>query len=73
MKLTSGRKLYVNNEIVGIDPYGEVYGGYDNSGVYLYYDESCNEDCPIPAADRIELAQIMIARWQSYLTKALSE
>lgn len=65
--LTTGRKFYAYQRIIGIGPSGEVYEGYDG---YVY--EASNNTPPTnwPHADRTALAQLMIARWTAYLEEA---
>jgi hypothetical protein len=60
LKLKSGRTLYVNCGIVGISPNLGTYGGYD--------DNLAAEDWS--AEDQIELADLMIARWQAFKKQA---
>lgn len=68
--LSSGRKIYANQNIVGIDDQGEltwhaicVFEGYDGtiSWPSLDYQEQ-----QLTSDDMRELCDIMIARWQKY-------
>ena len=61
--LPSGRKFYANNLIVGIDDQGRISEGYDG-GV---------SDDEFTAAERIELADLMIERWTEYKRRAESK
>lgn len=56
VSLPSGRKFYANCLIVGIDDEGGVFEGYDG-GV---------SDDKFTPAERIDLADMMIARWTDY-------
>lgn len=58
--LSSGRKIEANLRIIGIDDKGVVSEGYDG-GV---------NDGEFTAAERIELADLMIARWADYKRRA---
>lgn len=60
IKLKSGREIYANNGIVGIDAGLELYEGYDG-GIDL-------DDCPSPLSheEKLEFADIMIDRWMRF-------
>ena len=61
--LSSGRKIYENQNIVGIDDQGELFEGYAGtiSWPSLDYQEQ-----QLTSDDMRELCDIMIARWQKY-------
>ena len=71
--LSSGRKIYANQNIVGIDDQGELFEGYDGtiSWPSLDYQEAAlraqhDGDWQLTSDDMRELCDIMIARWQKY-------
>jgi len=70
--LKSGRKIYANCGIVGIDADGAISGGYDGS-LGDYYDEKAKDVKPLPPEDMIEIADIMIARWTAFKAKHENE
>jgi hypothetical protein len=53
---STGKRVYCHANIVGIDDAGETFEGYDG-GI---------ESDKLTMAERIELADEMIARWQLY-------
>lgn len=53
---STGTAIDANSSIVGIDPNLEVFGGYDDARV----------DLDLTQAERIELADYMIAKWLEY-------
>lgn len=56
IKLATGRELYANRGIVGIDAEGNAFEGYD-SGL---------SDAPLTLDERREIAEMMIERWRKY-------
>jgi hypothetical protein len=58
---SSGRELYANNGIIGIDEAGDTFGGYDGSLEYL--------DDPLTKEERKELSEYMIERWKKYASE----
>lgn len=54
--LGSGRKFYANNGIIGLDPDGGIYGGYDGGF----------GDGNFTADEKRELAEMMIMRWRRW-------
>lgn len=64
--LTSGKRLYANCLIVGIDPEMNVSGGYDQGGLDCLYNTDSHKYERISREDRIELAEYMIALWTKY-------
>ena len=72
--LSTGRKFYGNGGIIGIDAKGEVFSGYDDSSVDKdFLKENDWIPTPWPLADRIALADLMIARWTTYRKKTEEE
>lgn len=68
---SSGRSLDVNGDIIGISREMDVYGGYDNAITYPrpeWYDEDEGRG-DMTDADALELADMMIARWQTFRAK----
>jgi hypothetical protein len=63
-RLRSGRAFYAHNGIIGIDPDGEVFEGYDG-GIDIVR-EWDYEFQPWTPAERAELADEMIRRWQRF-------
>lgn len=72
MKLPSGKEIYANCGIIGIDENLCVFGGYDEA-VRCESDQRDEFDAEItPDLDRagaVELADVMIARWQAFRAK----
>ena len=54
----SGRTIHANQGIIGIDPEGNLFGGYDDE-LETYYGS-------LTADERHELAEHMIKRWQKF-------
>lgn len=61
---SSGRKLYANRGILGIDPEGNTFDGYDSS--WDERDFRPRENGPMTKEERHEIADEMIARWQRW-------
>jgi len=55
-ELTTGKKIYAHNYIIGIDPDLNLFGGYDQT----------LPDCgpPLTNEELAELAYLMIIRWK---------
>lgn len=62
--LTTGRRFYANNGIIGIDANGSVSEGYDG-GVETERDWD-EEFAPWSGDERRELADEMIRRWERF-------
>lgn len=62
MRLPNGKTVDANEDVIGIDGEGDVYGGYDRCGLTIHTP-------PWTAADCVELANAMIARWAAYREK----
>jgi hypothetical protein len=62
VKWRTGREEYANRGIVGIDPDGQISGGYD--GGFAHSDEE-----PMTNSERAELAAYMIILWESFAKK----
>lgn len=61
MKLEStGRVIYAYRDIIGIDPDGAVFSGYDDN-----VDDE-DSDSPFTREERAELADYMIGLWTAY-------
>lgn len=58
---STGTVIEANASIVGIAPNLEVFGGYDDARV----------DLDLTQAERIELADYMIAKWLEYRKREL--
>jgi hypothetical protein len=59
--LPSGNHFYANCLIVGIDPEGEIFQGYDGS---VSIDTGLNRE--FTPQDRRDLAEMMIERWRKF-------
>jgi hypothetical protein len=70
--LSTGKRLDVNRGIVGISPAGSVYEGYDG---WICDGDGRDQDwrgTPVMTpAERIEFADHMIERWQTFRHRAL--
>lgn len=63
--LSTGRKFYANCGIIGISPKNDdVSEGYDGD-VYVDWFEN-----PWTIAEKVELAEFMIDRWEKWATEA---
>jgi hypothetical protein len=62
--LASGNTISANAGIIGIDGAGNLFGGYD-SEIFL-----CGGEPSISPADRIQIARMMIRRWEGVLERA---
>ena len=56
---STGKRLYANCGIIGIDPDLDVYEGYDGD----FGDDKLTEE------EKLELAEYMITVWKSYKLK----
>ena len=69
MKLSTGREVYANREIIGLSPDGGVYQGYDGDISYPVPDWEKDEAFRatyLTASEMRELATIMIDRWTAF-------
>jgi hypothetical protein len=65
--LATGRRVYANRGIIGIDSRLAIFGG--DSG-HIYDPEYESEmDCQLTADELLEIAQIAISRWQRFQNK----
>jgi hypothetical protein len=75
-ELSTGRRFYANGNIVGIDPDLNLSGGYDNGLDTEYGGYTSGEEGPTfgpwTIAEKVELADYMIALWTRYRALALS-
>ena len=62
MKLSTGKNVYSNGDIFGVTKTGFLTEGYD---AYIF-DHEDEADTPLTAAEKCEIADLMIERWQSY-------
>lgn len=62
---SSGKSIYANNNIVGIDAELEISEGYDGS-IFI---EGHNGEELLTKPELIELADMMIDRWQRFKAK----
>lgn len=63
LNFSSGRQIYANNSIIGIDGDGNVGGGYDAMITFQHWD---TEEEFFSVEDMRELADLMISRWQRF-------
>ena len=63
--LTSGRRVYANNGIIGIDHAGDIWEGYDGE-LSAGYDAKACTPLTFTDAERSEIADAMIARWSAW-------
>lgn len=61
---TTGRVVSAHNHIIGIDERGSVYDGYDGQLDTSW--ETPDMDGELSAAERKELSEYMIIRWQRF-------
>lgn len=67
MILSNGKEVYANEDIIGINSNLEVYQGY-NGLIDCYRDRDILISDALTDLERIELASILIERWQKYKT-----
>jgi hypothetical protein len=65
---STGRRFNVQRGVVGISPSLEVLQGH--SGVLLPAEPFLDDDDALTDAERIELADFMIAQWQAFRARA---
>jgi hypothetical protein len=70
LRFSTGRVAYANRCVVGIGPTLELTGGYD--GDWWDANLDANSQDALSPAERVELADHMIARWQTYRSRALA-
>ena len=66
--MPSGKIVFANCGIVGIDADGKVYGGYDQ-GIELYSRFSYSPFGALTDKEMIELAALLLIRWQEFKIK----
>ncbi len=73
---SSGHKMYANCGIVGLAPDLKLYEGYDGSIIVWYSDGTPYEwdtgEGSFSKTDFIELADMMIERWNQFRAKVAS-
>lgn len=70
MKLSTGKEIYANNGILGINPDADyISEGYDG-GVCGVVTGEYDED--LTADEKIEIANIAIKRWEAFKEKVLN-
>lgn len=72
LKLKTGREVYANRGLIGINAELEVAEGYDGVPDGANFPQEWDdEDYQYwSVEERVELADIMIARWQAFKGKA---
>ena len=66
--LPSGRVFDANRGIIGLDEFGNLFEGYDGT-LENYESEYAGVDPEFTPAERVEIADMMLARWQAYRQK----
>ena len=70
MRLSTGTEITTHQGIIGIDEKLTVFGGYD-SIVFERGNAFGFDDAPdLTASEQVELADMMIARWESFKAQA---
>ena len=64
--LSTGRRFYANNGIIGIDDDGNISEGYDGGIHTEGYEWPDEPEPPWTPAERAELADEMIRRWEAF-------
>ncbi len=64
VKFRNGREEYANLGIIGIDPEGNISGGYDDGFCCDFHSDG--RDNPLTKVEREELAEYMIIRWKLF-------
>ncbi len=67
IRFRKGREEYANLGIIGIDPEGNISGGYDDA-IAGGFDEK-GEDIYLTKEERVELAEYMIIQWKLFAEK----
>lgn len=57
--LSTGKTIYADRGIIGLSPYGWIYGGSDDR-VYFYGDELTDDEVS-------EVATYMVEKWQALI------
>lgn len=70
IKLRSGKEIYVYDNVIGIDDKLVVYGGYDSRVFERDFDYPLDDAKSLSRDEQIELAEIMITRWQRFKIRA---
>lgn len=69
VKFRNGREEYANLGIIGIDPEGNVSGGYDDGFASGF--DSEGGDNYLTKEERQELAEYMIIQWKLFAEKEI--
>ncbi len=70
VKFRNGREEFANLGIIGIDPDGDISGGYDEG--FAGGDDSDGRDNPLTKEERIELAAYMMNQWAKFGAKEVT-
>ncbi len=75
LKLSNGREVYANGGIIGLDEQMRLFEGYDGAINYPAPDWLSETEVDeisryLTSSEAVELADIMIARWQAFREKA---
>lgn len=62
----SERIAYANLGVIGIDPDGNLFGGYDDNFEANQGDEFADDERALTPDERRELAEHMIERWHKF-------
>lgn len=67
IRLRSGRYVYANNGILGVDANLQLYQGYDGS-IWDTDAENASNTRPITEYEKIEIAKLAVDRWLRLLS-----
>jgi hypothetical protein len=75
MELSTGKKIYVNRDIIGIGPeLDEVFEGYDGSVCWIGSEDRENNGYDnLTREEMVEIADIMIGRWTEFKRRVVSQ
>lgn len=71
-QLSTGREFCANVGSIGISPDGTVFTGYDDQIDFSpdFYGDARDGDYRWTQAEKVELANVMIARWHKFKREA---
>jgi hypothetical protein len=73
IKFASGKEIAPPFGIIGLDQNGVVFGGYDNRIFDRSYQDYFDDAPELSPDEQIELANLMIERWQLFKKCAQAE
>jgi len=69
--LSSGRRIYVYGQRLGISPNLDISGGYDQE--LLEVDYTLCDECAYTIKDSIEIADYAIGLWQQFRARQVAK